>query len=188
MLAVAVAVATVIFDQATKAAVVGNLGICERTPLLGTLVRFTHIRNSGAVFGMMRSASTYFTFFSIIAAVILVVVLFFARKASTLVRVSLGMVLGGAVGNLIDRLRYGAVVDFIDVGINETVRWPCFNVADSAITIGVILLIISSFAKPHEEPAAAAASGNGGSDAAAATVAAADPDEAPGGEARRALE
>ena len=165
MLAVAVAVATVVLDQVTKAAVVSRLGICERIPILGTSLRLTHIRNSGAVFGMMRSASTYFTFFSIIAAVILVVVLFFARRASVLVRVSLGMVMGGAVGNLIDRLRYGAVVDFIDVGVSESVRWPCFNVADSAITVGVILLIVSSFARPRENPAEIAA--DGGADRAA---------------------
>lgn len=157
MLAVAFAVATVILDQVTKAAVVGGMGIGERSPVLGTFLRLTHIRNSGAVFGMMRGASTYFTFFSIIAAAVLVVVLIVARRASTLVRVSLGMVLGGAVGNLIDRLRFGAVVDFLDVGISESVRWPCFNVADSAITVGVFLLILSSFAKPEESIGAASA-------------------------------
>jgi signal peptidase II len=146
VLAVVVAVATVILDQITKAAVVGGMGIGERSPVFGTFLRLTHIRNSGAVFGMMRGAGTYFTFFSIVAAVVLLVVLVVARRASTLVRVSLGMVLGGAVGNLIDRLRYGAVVDFLDVGISESIRWPCFNVADSAITVGVLLLIISSFA------------------------------------------
>ena len=81
--------------------------------------------------------------------------------AGCAVRVSLGLVLGGALGNLIDRLRYGAVVDFIDVGISESVRWPCFNLADSAITIGVILLILTSFARPHEEPAGAVAAGAG---------------------------
>ena len=61
--------------------------------------------------------------------------------------VSDSVTIGGAVGNLIDRLRFGAVVDFLDVGISESVRWPCFNVADSAITVGVFLLIISSFAR-----------------------------------------
>jgi len=150
MLAVAVALATVVFDQLTKAAVVGSLEQHHSSPVLGVFIRLTHIRNSGAVFGMMRGAGTYFTFFSIIAAAVLVVVLFFARRSSTLVRLALGMVLGGAVGNLIDRLRYGAVVDFIDVGINESVRWACFNVADSAITVGVFLLILSSFMKSQD--------------------------------------
>ncbi len=157
MLAVAVALATVVFDQLTKAAVVGSLGEGQRSPVFGVFIRLVHTRNSGAVFGMMRGAGTYFTFFSIAAAAVLVVVLFFARRSSTLVRLSLGMVLGGAVGNLIDRLRFGAVVDFIDVGISESVRWPCFNVADSAITVGVFLLILSSFMKPEDGPAEEAA-------------------------------
>jgi signal peptidase II len=167
VLAVAVAVATVILDQVTKAAVVGGMGIGERSPVFGTFLRLTHIRNSGAVFGMMRGAGTYFTFFSIVAAAVLVVVLFVAKRASTLVRVSLGMVLGGAVGNLIDRLRYGAVVDFLDVGISESVRWPCFNVADSAITVGVFLLIVSSFARPEHSVGASAAVEAGGGGAGA---------------------
>lgn len=164
MLAVVVAVATVILDQVTKAAVVGGMDLNERSPVFGTFLRLTYIKNSGAVFGMMKGASTYFTFFSIIAAAVLVVVLIIARRASTLVRVSLGLVLGGAVGNLIDRLRFGAVVDFLDVGISESVRWPCFNVADSAITVGVFLLIISSFAGAEHGVGADAAgdvSGNG---------------------------
>jgi lipoprotein signal peptidase len=92
----------------------------------------------------MKGAGSYFTLFSIVAAFVLVVVLFFARKSSRLVKVSLGMVLGGALGNLIDRLRFGAVVDFLDVGFGETARWPCFNIADAAITVGVALLIINA--------------------------------------------
>lgn len=147
MLAAAIAIATIILDQATKTAVAGNIGICERVPVLNPILRLTHIRNSGAVFGIMRGAGSYFTIFSIIAAAILVVVLYFTRHASRLVKVSLGLVLGGAVGNLIDRLRYGSVVDFIDVGATETVRWPCFNVADAAITVGVILLVVNSLGR-----------------------------------------
>lgn len=144
MLSAVVAAITVLLDQVTKNAVARNLGLCERVPVLGSILRLTHIRNSGAVFGMMRGAGAYFTFFSVVAAVVLIAVLFFSRRASMLVRISLGLVLGGAVGNLIDRLRFGAVVDFIDIGIGETARWPCFNVADTAITVGVILLVLNS--------------------------------------------
>jgi signal peptidase II len=144
VLSAVVAAITVLLDQVTKNAVARNLGLCERVPVLGSILRLTHIRNSGAVFGMMRGAGAYFTFFSVVAAVVLIAVLFFSRRASMLVRISLGLVLGGAVGNLIDRLRFGAVVDFIDIGIGETARWPCFNVADTAITVGVILLVLNS--------------------------------------------
>jgi signal peptidase II len=141
-----VAVMVVVLDQGTKLAVVRNLDLCERIAVWGSLVKLTHIRNSGAVFGMMKGAGAYFTFFSILAAGVLLIVLFFSRNSSRLVKVALGLVLGGEVGNLIDRLRYGAVVDFIDLGVSERIRWPCFNLADFAITAGVILLIVNILA------------------------------------------
>jgi signal peptidase II len=145
-----VAALVVLVDQAAKFAVVRDLAICERAPVWGSFLRITHIRNSGAVFGMMKGAGGYFTFFSIVAAAILVIVLFFSRRATLLVQVALGLILGGALGNLIDRLRYGNVVDFIDVGLSETIRWPCFNVADLAITVGVVILVINTLKKPEK--------------------------------------
>jgi signal peptidase II len=148
-----VAILVVLLDQVTKLVIVRKLAICDRVDVWGDLLKITHIRNSGAVFGMMKGAGAYFTFFSIIAAGVLIVVLFFSRTASRLAKISLGLVLGGAVGNLIDRLRYGAVVDFIDVGVNQQIRWPCFNVADLAITVGVILLMIRSIKAPRRHVA-----------------------------------
>jgi signal peptidase II len=147
VLAVLVAVITVVLDQVTKNAVVARLVIGGCSPVLGNFLRLKHIRNSGAVFGMMRGAGGYFTLFSIIAAGVLVVVLFFSRKAPVVVKFSLGLVLGGAVGNLVDRLRFGEVVDFIDIGVGASARWPCFNIADLAITVGVILLVLHSLGK-----------------------------------------
>jgi signal peptidase II len=140
-ISLSVAGATIVADQVAKNAVVGTIVRNQRVPVLGNVLRFTNIRNSGAVFGIMRGAGSYFTLFSVVAAGVLLIVLFFARKSSILVKVSLGMVLGGALGNLIDRLRFGAVVDFIDVGFGEAARWPCFNIADAAITLGVVLII-----------------------------------------------
>jgi signal peptidase II len=141
VLAFIVALITIAADQLAKLAVIDRVTLCDRVPVLGTFFRVTNIRNSGAVFGVLKGAGSYFTLFSIVAAVVLVVAIFIARRSSTLVKVSLGMVLGGALGNLIDRLRLGAVIDFIDVGIGEGARWPCFNIADAAITVGVVLLI-----------------------------------------------
>lgn len=141
MLSVLIAVATIVADQVVKNAVVDRIALYERVPVLGNVLRLTYIRNSGAVFGIMRGAGSYFTLFSVVAAGVLLIVLFLARKSSILVKVSLGMVLGGAIGNLIDRFQYGAVVDFIDVGFSEAARWPCFNIADAAITVGVVFLI-----------------------------------------------
>lgn len=136
-----VALVTIAADQLSKIVVLDRVALFERVPVLGVFLRVTNIRNSGAVFGIMKGAGSYFTLFSIIAAIALAVAIFFARKSSLLVKVSLGMVLGGALGNLIDRLRFGAVVDFIDIGVSEATRWPCFNIADAAITVGVVLLI-----------------------------------------------
>ena len=95
------------------------------------------VHNSGAAFGMLRDASL---FFGIAAVVVVVGILLSSRRlaaAPLLVRIALGLELGGAIGNLIDRVRFGYVVDFIDVRV-----WPyVFNVSDSAITIGVVLLL-----------------------------------------------
>jgi signal peptidase II len=140
-------------DQLTKLAVVREVGLCERIPVLDDFVRITHIKNSGAVFGIMKGAGAYFTFFSVVAAGVLIIVLFFSRKTTALAKIALGLVLGGAVGNLVDRLRFGAVVDFMDIGINQRVRWPSFNVADLAITLGVVFLVVKTLrASPHTVP------------------------------------
>ena len=149
MVSVSIASLVVLLDQVTKNLIVRGLTVGEQLSVLGPFARFTHIRNSGAVFGIMRGAGAYFTFFSIVAAGVLILVLFFSRKASVLVKVGLGLVLGGAIGNLIDRLRFGAVVDFIDLGINESIRWPSFNIADLTITVGVIFLAVHTLRMPR---------------------------------------
>lgn len=144
MISILVACAVVLIDQVSKHLVVITVPQGTRIDVLGDVLRISHIRNSGAIFGVMRSSGGYFTVFSLVAAIVLVVVLLLSRKARGLVRVGLGLVLGGAIGNLIDRLRIGAVVDFIDIGAGDVVRWPSFNVADLAITVGVIFIVICS--------------------------------------------
>lgn len=144
MIALAAALGVVILDQATKAAILSAFARGEQVSVIGEFLRIGHAQNSGAIFGIMKSASRFFTVFSIVAAVVLIATILVARRAPAWVRVGLGLVLGGAVGNLIDRLRLGAVVDFIDIGINDSVRWPSFNVADAAITAGVVLLLAAS--------------------------------------------
>jgi len=129
-------------DQLTKLAIVSRFPRGAEIDVLGPFLRLGHARNSGAVFGILRGAGEYFAVMSVLAAAIIVLVIYLARESSTIVKIGLGLVLGGAVGNLIDRVRYGAVVDFIDIGVNDTIRWPSFNVADLAITAGVIILIV----------------------------------------------
>jgi signal peptidase II len=135
------ALLVVLADQITKLAIVASFQRGEQVDVLGSVLRLGHSRNSGAVFGIMRGSGNYFAVFSLVASAVVIVVICLARTSSTLVKIALGLVLGGALGNLIDRIRLGAVVDFIDVGVNS-VRWPSFNIADLAITVGVITLII----------------------------------------------
>jgi signal peptidase II len=135
----ACAAAILVLDQVSKAIIASHLLLGQPVPLLGDFVRLTLVHNTGAAFGLFPGSRLPFILISILA--IGVVLYLFARDAyhSLMNRVLLGCILGGAVGNLVDRIRWGRVVDFIDVGAG-TLRWPVFNVADSAVTLGVILL------------------------------------------------
>jgi signal peptidase II len=133
------AVAIVIVDQLTKAAVVANLAIGERVEILGEYVRIVHWRNTGALFGLLPDSAPVFALIS--SVVIGLIVLYHARAGAGLVMtVALGSLLGGAIGNLIDRIRLGAVIDFVDAGIG-TFRWYTFNVADAGISLAIVLLV-----------------------------------------------
>jgi signal peptidase II len=129
-------------DQLSKIWIRSNLAAGESLPETG-LFRLTYVHNTGAVFGLFPDQSFPL---AIVALISIVVLLFFAlfiyRRFpfldSRLGKLALGLVLGGTAGNLIDRLRFGYVTDFIDIGI-----WPAFNIADSAIVVGVILFAYS---------------------------------------------
>ena len=126
-------------DQVTKAAVSARLVLSEPVSVLGEFVRLTLVHNRGAAFGLFPGSPLPFIVVSVLA--IAVVLYLFARDAyrSLASRLLLGCILGGALGNLIDRVRWGYVVDFIEVGAGRY-HWPVFNVADSAVTLGVLLL------------------------------------------------
>ena len=157
-------------DQAAKLFVKGAsfpfLGISlngvpygSSRPLLGNFLRLTYIENPGMAFGIDIGGKLFFSLFSIVASAAIVAYLYHARRESLGFRLSLAMILGGALGNLIDRvfygvifgdapLFYGKVVDFLDMNffdINifgyQLTRWPVFNIADAAVTLGVLLLL-----------------------------------------------
>ena len=132
--AVVVALAVLVADQATKAIVRGSIGRGERVDLvLG--VDLVNTRNSGVAFGFFSGGGTIVAFVAAIALAALLI--FFATHLTRpLVWLPTGLLIGGAVGNLVDRAAEGAVTDFVDVSI-----WPAFNVADAAITIGVLSLL-----------------------------------------------
>jgi len=130
----------VVIDQATKLLTKAYMRLGMSKQVLGNFVRYTYIENTGMAFGISIGNRTFFTIFSIIASAIILAYLFKTRSDRFFVRLSLALILGGAIGNLIDRVFYGSVVDFIDIGIGS-LRWPVFNVADIAVTGGMIILL-----------------------------------------------
>lgn len=134
-------------DQVVKKVVTIVMDLGQSVDFLGSVVRFTRMANTGAAFGMMKGRGIWFIAISAVASI---AIMAFHREIARMrppERLAFGLILGGAVGNLIDRVRAGAVVDFIDIGVGS-LRWPAFNVADSAITIGVIILAFHLLLRP----------------------------------------
>jgi signal peptidase II len=136
-----VLIGTVALDQITKYAVHQSMKLHESIPVFGEVVQLTYIRNPGAAFGINVSSPSLFLALSLLACGVMVYYFTRLPASDSRGRFALTLILGGAVGNLIDRIRLSEVIDFINVGVGEY-RWPVFNVADSAVTIGVIFLFI----------------------------------------------
>ena len=145
----------VVFDQATKYWVLSNFHPYERLDLLPVFA-LTLVFNEGAAFSFLSDAGGWqrWLFISLSTIISIVLVAWLARLKATerMSGVALALVLGGAVGNLVDRVRYGYVVDFIDVHWEQW-HWPAFNIADSAIVIGVFILLVVSFRSGSSEEA-----------------------------------
>ncbi len=138
----ALAAAIVIADQVTKSIVTSSLRPGESKPILGDLLRIVFSQNSGALFGLFKDNAAMFGIVSL--GVIALIVLYHSRAGnSPYMTITLGLLLGGAIGNMIDRLRLGYVVDFVDGGIGN-VRWYTFNVADAAISLSILLLFAAA--------------------------------------------
>ena len=132
----------IVADQLTKAWIRATIAPGASISIVGDYLRLVHSQNNGALFGLFRESAILFGIASII--VIGLIVAYHGRSGrSPYMSVALGLLLGGAIGNLIDRLRLGHVVDFVDAGIGD-VRWYTFNVADAAISFAIILLILAA--------------------------------------------
>ncbi|HEX9647792.1 MAG TPA: signal peptidase II [Alphaproteobacteria bacterium] len=148
-LGLAVALGVLVLDQALKAVMLGLLPEPGSVRAVTGFFNLVHVRNTGVSFGMLQSDSRLGPWllagFAIVVSAALGVWL--ARAPSRLLAVALGLTIGGALGNVIDRVRFGAVFDFLDLHAFGW-HWPAFNLADSAVTVGVAGLLLSSLLAP----------------------------------------
>ena len=136
----------VLLDQFAKLLVLRGMRLGQSIPIVRGFFDLTFVLNPGAAFSLFATLpewvrNPFFILISVGAAVLIVVYRSWCLQENRLASVSLALILGGAIGNLIDRLRYGVVVDFLDAHIYQY-HWPIFNVADSAISVGVTLLLL----------------------------------------------
>ena len=143
--------AVLVLDQITKFWVHQTMALYQSVEIIPRFASITYIRNTGAAFGFLAGerSSLRTIFFILVSGLAIGCILYLFKtlrpQQKTLI-ISLSLVLGGAIGNLVDRVRMGEVIDFIDLHWNQF-HWPAFNVADSAITIGVALLFVQMLRK-----------------------------------------
>lgn len=172
ILFIVIALAVVALDRITKWLVIRHIPLGHEVSVIGQWGVFTHIKNTGAAFGLFPGSIVPLILVSVLASIIVVVMAERASRAGGSGPeghgqagrlVPLGLILGGAIGNLIDRIAHGKVTDFILVGIPNGARFPVFNVADSAVTIGVTLLAVGIYFTGHAPAADHAPGADSGS-------------------------
>jgi signal peptidase II len=142
----ALSVGLILLDQATKAHISQTMRLHETIPIIPNFFSLTYIRNPGAAFGLLASSSNgfrllFFGLTSLFALILLATIFSRLRHDDWAGQLSIAGILGGAIGNMLDRLRFGEVIDFLDFYV-EGYHWPAFNVADAAISVGVAFLIL----------------------------------------------
>lgn len=153
------AVIVLLLDRFTKWLVSQRIELHESIPVIPGFFRLTHVQNRGAAFGLFADSPSEWkvailVMFSLVALVVVSALLWRNSHALTMTGTALALILGGAIGNLWDRVLAGHVVDFLDFYVG-TYHWPAFNVADSAIVIGAMLLVAEILFKPALENRAA---------------------------------
>lgn len=136
------ALAVILLDQLTKYAIVKNMVQGESIPLIDNVFQLTSHRNMGAAFGILQNQRILFIIITLAVVTGIIVTLFRIGRTQPRISLGLSLVLGGAIGNFIDRALNGQVVDFLDFVL---IHFPIFNVADAAITIGVVILLLDIF-------------------------------------------
>jgi signal peptidase II len=149
----ALTIAGLLLDQAVKLYVDRSMQLFDSIPVVTNFFNITYVRNRGAAFSFLSDASWRLPFFMVITAVAVIAILVAYHKLrddQKLAQVSLAMIFSGAVGNLIDRIRLGEVIDFLDVHWYRH-HWPAFNVADSLICVGVFLLALDMLLEDNRQ-------------------------------------
>ena len=152
---VGIAALVVIIDQFTKLWIMANFALYEQQNIIPDFFDLVYVTNTGAAFGFLAGSKSglrqlFFLGVGIIALVVIVFAYGHLKKQGKIFVYSLGLIAGGAIGNLIDRVRFGSVVDFLDFYLGSH-HWPAFNVADSAITVGVGLFMLGTLLQHLEE-------------------------------------
>jgi signal peptidase II len=147
-----------VLDQLSKTVVASSMKMGDSIPVLGNFFRLTYLLNPGGVFGTRLGSNIFYTILSILAIIVAVWFYFKSKKEEKFLHFAFSLILGGALGNLIDRFRYGEVLDFLDFDFFDIRippikfgyinfsgiyldRWPVFNIADSAVMIGMLLIL-----------------------------------------------
>lgn len=151
MFIVVISLVAIALDQASKWWVVGNLSSGKTVPIFGSFLELSYLENRGVAFGMGQSLAP---FYPLLALAIIIGLLYFYKKElkgkSRVIDMAIGFIVGGAIGNVIDRFIHSFVVDFISLHFG-TYSFPVFNVADSFVTVGVILLLLYFFLDGQED-------------------------------------
>ena len=155
LIPVGTAAFVVVADQLTKLLIMTNFSLHEQKSIIPGIFNLVYVTNTGAAFGFLAGDKSWLrqVFFVGVAFVALAVIIYaygHLRKQGEIFAYSLGLIGGGALGNLIDRLRYGSVVDFLDFYVGSH-HWPAFNAADSAITVGVGLFLLGTLLQYKQE-------------------------------------
>ena len=155
LIPVGIAVAVAIVDQLTKLWIMTTFALHEQQNIIPGVFNLVYVTNTGAAFGFLAGSKNLLrqSFFVAVAIIALIVIVFaygHLKRQGRIFVYALGLIAGGAVGNLIDRLRFGSVVDFLDFYLGSY-HWPAFNVADSAITVGVALFLLGTLLQHQKQ-------------------------------------
>ena len=142
IVAAIIIIISIVSDQLTKFWAMEVLKNGDSIKIIGNFLRFTYAENKGAAFSILQNQRTFFLVITLVMLVFLGYIYFKTKNITKLSKLSIAMIAGGALGNFIDRFRLGYVVDFIDVRFGEFYNFPVFNIADSFVVCGTILMII----------------------------------------------